>query len=231
MSSYYAIIPANVRYDREIPANAKLLYGEITALCNEKGFCWASNSYFAELYDVATETISRWIGKLQRAGYVKTHVSENEGNNRKIWITTPPIDENVKTYPQKDQEGLDKKVKHNNTENNTNNKREDEVEKPYKSEYFTKAWEEWILYRKERKMPKYAPRGLRQTFKNIVNLSGGNEVVAVKILEQSMANNWQGLFPLKNIGKVDVQKPQSVKLTYDEQAAQKARSYVPMSTE
>lgn len=46
--SYYAIIPANIRYDTRLKANSKLLYGEITALCNEKGFCWASNDYFSQ---------------------------------------------------------------------------------------------------------------------------------------------------------------------------------------
>lgn len=38
--NYYAIIPACVRYAK-IKANAKLLYGEITALANKTGECYA----------------------------------------------------------------------------------------------------------------------------------------------------------------------------------------------
>ena len=33
--SYYAIIPANVRYDNSLNANAKLLYGEIMVLVKQ----------------------------------------------------------------------------------------------------------------------------------------------------------------------------------------------------
>ena len=68
--SYYAIIPANVRYDKDLAPNAKLLYGEITALCNEKGYCWASNQYFAELYGVSVLSIKRWVNSLVTKGYV-----------------------------------------------------------------------------------------------------------------------------------------------------------------
>lgn len=117
--SYYAIIPANVRYDEELKANAKLLYGEITALCNEKGYCWASNSYFAELYKVSKETISRWVSQLSERGYIKIELVYKEGTNqiinRYIRICHEPIDENVNTP-------IDENVKENNTSfNNTSN--------------------------------------------------------------------------------------------------------------
>ena len=66
--SYYAVIPANVRYDDELSANAKLLYGEITCLCNKEGYCWATNGYFAKLYNVSKVTVSRWITQLKEKG-------------------------------------------------------------------------------------------------------------------------------------------------------------------
>lgn len=78
--NYYAIIPANVRYDNRLTANAKLLYGEITALCNEKGYCWASNGYFAELYKVDKTTISRWVSQLSDFGYVTVTLKYKEGS-------------------------------------------------------------------------------------------------------------------------------------------------------
>jgi DNA-binding MarR family transcriptional regulator len=225
MPSFYAIIPANVRYDKELPANAKLLYGEITALCNEKGFCWATNGYFAELYDVAPETVSRWISKLEQKGYISMEHIESEGNTRKIWIFTP-LDEKIKTSKQKDQEGLDEKIKQNTTVNTTNNKREGELELPFKSEAFKEKWEEWLKYRKERKTPSYKPTGLKHTFKKIQTLSQNNEIAAIKILEQSMGNGWQGLFPLKETIQMVVTKDS--KLTYQQNLENQRQAFTPI---
>jgi hypothetical protein len=78
--SYYAIIPANVRYDKDLAPNAKLLYGEITALCNEKGFCWAGNTYFSELYSKDKSTIARWLQQLEYKGYITREVIYKEGS-------------------------------------------------------------------------------------------------------------------------------------------------------
>jgi hypothetical protein len=88
--AYYAIIPANVRYDKDLVPNAKLLYGEITALCNEKGYCWATNQYFAELYNVSDRTIKNWISQLVDKGYIQRSVKYREGTKeieqRKLFI-------------------------------------------------------------------------------------------------------------------------------------------------
>lgn len=87
MNSYYAIIPATVRYDKRLKPIARLLYGELTALSNEKGYCWASNRYFAELYEVALETISRLISQLRELGYIKITYDKNaKDNDRRIYI-------------------------------------------------------------------------------------------------------------------------------------------------
>lgn len=73
---YYAIIPASVRYDDNIPANAKLLYGEISALANEDGYCYATNQYFAKLYKVSERAISGWISVLKKGGYIILQVKK-----------------------------------------------------------------------------------------------------------------------------------------------------------
>lgn len=79
---YYAVIPESVLHDKELSSQAKIIYGEISALCAKEGYCWASNSYFAEIYDVATRSIIRWIKDLEKKGYIV--IEMENGNRRKI---------------------------------------------------------------------------------------------------------------------------------------------------
>lgn len=117
--NYYAIIPADVRYDNELKDKAKLLYGEITALSDKYGYCYASNKYFAELYGVTVTTISLLIKNLVEKGYIESEIKYKEGSkeilNRYLKIIKGGYLKNFK-------EGYLKKVKDNNINiNNTSN--------------------------------------------------------------------------------------------------------------
>ena len=59
--------------------------------------------------------------------------------------------------------------------------------------------EEWLAYKKEKRQT-YKPKGMEQMLKRLYALSGGDAVKARLIVEQSMANNWTGLFELKDNG-------------------------------
>ena len=68
---YYAVIPAKVRYAKGITPNAKLLYAEITALCNMNGKCTASTQYFCSLYEVSRVSIQKWLKSLEDNNHIK----------------------------------------------------------------------------------------------------------------------------------------------------------------
>lgn len=79
-ANYYAIIPAEVRYCKDLPPNAKLLYGEITALASTDKGCFARNKYFAELYDVDVRTVQNWLEMLEDKGFIERTSSRMTDN-------------------------------------------------------------------------------------------------------------------------------------------------------
>lgn len=68
--NYYAVLPASVRHDKRLTPSAKLLYAEIAVMCNDKGFCDATNRYFAEAYGVSKPSIYSWLKNLKENGYI-----------------------------------------------------------------------------------------------------------------------------------------------------------------
>ena len=88
---YWAVIPADVRYDERIPPNAKLLYGEISALCNREGYCWAKNEYFAQLFGWSVKSVTRLVSALRDGGYIDVDmVSYGAGTTRRIYAGVYP---------------------------------------------------------------------------------------------------------------------------------------------
>ena len=107
---YTALLPPRVRYDADLPATAKLLYGEITAMTDVTGFCWASNRYLGELTGVGSDRAARLVALLIEKGYLEAEVIRDEKNTvteRRIYVTDlglvclPPPSENTGTPPGK----------------------------------------------------------------------------------------------------------------------------------
>ncbi len=98
------------------------------------------------------------------------------------------------------------------TQNNTKEVKEQAVkttkpERYFEDEMMNDAVTKWLAYKKEKKQP-YKSKGLKFLKTRLQNLSKGDGKVAMLIVEQSMANNYSGLFPLKeyptNVSKSDI---------------------------
>lgn len=117
-SNYYAILPANVRYDKELNYLARLLYAEITALSNKEGYCFATNSYFANLYQVTNRTIISALQALLKKGYIKIQIKYKANTKRvierRIYIVDP-----VKKSSRGSEKNFTRPREKNFTDNNT----------------------------------------------------------------------------------------------------------------
>ena len=77
---YFSVLPSKVRYDDSLCPNEKLLFSEISSLCNKNGYCFANNEYFAKLYKVHKNTVSKWISHLKEKKYIRLFFTYKENS-------------------------------------------------------------------------------------------------------------------------------------------------------
>lgn len=219
--SYYAIIPANVRYDKDLAPNAKLLYGEITALCNEKGYCWASNQYFAELYGVSVLSVKRWVNSLVTKGYVYRTLTYKP-NSKEVDKRILSIDSGIKIDTTSVQKCYDPSIKNdtsssikNDTDNNTsinntfNNtdiyngkkKQKSETVKSIIAEYteskdLQDALHDFVDMRTKARKP-LTVRAMKLSLNELDKLAV-DDVTKIAIVNQSIMHNWLTFYKLQN---------------------------------
>lgn len=111
--SWAAVIPNKYLYAKDINAVQKILIGLISGLSNIKGYCFATNDYFADILDLSKVRVSQLITDLEKKGYLGRVIYRNEKQEveKRILILimdkeiplplkfdTPPI-ENDNTLP------------------------------------------------------------------------------------------------------------------------------------
>ena len=72
---------------------------------------------------------------------------------------------------------------------------------PYESKVFESLWNIWKKDRSERRIRKYTLRGEQAALKKLQDESEGVESIAITMIKNSIANGYQGIFPIKNKGK------------------------------
>ncbi len=216
--SYYAIIPANVRYDKDLAPNAKLLYGEITALCSEKGYCWASNQYFAELYGVSVLSIKRWVNSLVTKGYVYRTLTYKP-NSKEVDKRILSIDGGIKIDTTSVQKCYDPSIKNdtsssikNDTDNNTsinntfnNTYKEKNIKKETvnsvissytESKDLQDALHDFVEMRNKARKP-LTVRAMKLSLNELDKLAV-DDVTKIAIVNQSIVHSWLTFYKLQN---------------------------------
>lgn len=206
--SYYSIIPAIVRYDKDLTPNAKLLYAEITSLCNMNGTCNASTEYFCKLYQVSKASIQNWLKILEDKGFIGREVVYKKGSKeiltRYIKILDYPS-KKILTTPSKEiftdnitsNKLLDKNINLTDSNNITPTPLKSEKENlDFIRDDFKPVYQEWLKYRKEIKKP-LKETSIKANYNQLLKLANNDLETAKAIINQSIANGWQGLFELK----------------------------------
>ena len=57
--------------------------------------------------------------------------------------------------------------------------------------------EKWLLYKKEKRQEYKGQTSIKTLCKKLIEYSNGDAIIAEAIIEQSIANNWAGIFELK----------------------------------
>lgn len=205
-------IPAKIWLDAELTPTEKILLADIDSFTGNGKIFYKSNETLSKELHSSVSTIKRAIKALSQRKYVNI-----SGNTRKRLITSlidsvqnEPIKcDKVQIKRNKVQNDLDKvqnglllgsNCTPTNTDTNTdtNTIQKQAVIFPFNSVDFMNAWAMWLDERKCRRYGKYTQRGEQSALHKLQKDSNDNEVVAIEIINQSVANSWRGLFALKN---------------------------------
>lgn len=96
-----AWIPTFILDDPDLTPTEKLLYAIIVNLCNDRGYCWASNEYLAKRVAVSSSCVSRTITRLRDKNILIDFYEVNDqGRFRRLKIDHPL------TGPAREEEGV-----------------------------------------------------------------------------------------------------------------------------
>lgn len=197
----YQVLPRELIFDNKLSDRARFVFCFMASKPNDWDFYLEP---MAKEIGYSVETLRKYINELVKSGWLtKGEQERKEGNRYGAVIYT--LNEKVLTPENSDTENFrDGKntAQHNiysnridSNEQKVNNKKGFDLS--FIDERFMEAMESWLSYKKEIKDSYKSERSIKACYNNLIKLSGNNPTKAMEIVNQSIANNWKGLFELK----------------------------------
>ena len=188
-------IPKAIYQNDKLTPTDKLILSDIYNLCAEGGDYFKTNETIAKEVNISIPSVSRTIKKLINLNYIKC---EYNGRSRLIKMISTLI-KMIKQPNQIDKAAISKRL--DSIHSSIHTKKHISKERPFNSKEFNEIWDIWIDERKQQKRKKYTKRGEQATLHNLQKISNNDEKTAIKIIQQSITQGWQGLFALKGGAK------------------------------
>jgi len=225
--SWYAVITADVLYNKELSDRQKLLVAVIANLSNEKGYCFASNAHFADMLNTTPRSIQRDLNIIEKAGFLGRVIkikSTGEVDYRALTPMTPmspPNDISVTTPHDTDvATPHDTVVIYNNKEVNNKliNNKTKSVVLPFEDLAFKEKWDRWKQYKKEQH--KFTYKGTiseQSVLDSLKSLSKNDCARAMELIEHAISKSWSGIFDFGN--KKQKQSPHHQNLDHNHESS------------
>lgn len=204
-------IPKEIWLDDRLTALDKVIFVEIDSLDDGETGCYASNQYLAEFCQCSVTKVSNAVAKLTELGYIETASFDGRKRVLKSRLTKSVRQDNEKCKAD------EQKVKGSLNNNIANNKVDYiDKEKPKTvgslingytdNEDLQKALMDFAKMRKSIKNP-LTQRAMELLFDKLDKLTDDDNT-KIEILNQSIMNNWKGVFELKETKKQSKPIPQ-----------------------
>jgi hypothetical protein len=237
-------IPGEI-WELDLPPLHRVFLARLMALSKQDGASWAGDEFLAQSLRCTPQHVRKMRQQLEASGHI---VTDGYGYKRRLHVEVAPVVASNQRSKQPEAQKLQPEAQElqpqlrqeattvaQSIEENRYSKevvkttaRAREVVWPFDSDQFMNAWKEWEADRRERRIKAYTTRGLQTALHELQTMSNNDERTAIRIIGQSIAKGWQGLFPIRNERQpARPERPRGPDITPDDLARLVAKRYGP----
>jgi hypothetical protein len=212
-SKGYGLIPKLIMQDTSLHITSKAIYAYFCSYAGSGDICFPSRNKICADLGISTDTFGKYLRQLTEKGYIEcTQIKENGKFSHNVYTLCstispcPKISDTENTVHGDLDTNINSTLNNNSYSNNNNISVSKKESKP-KNEYeniingytdngeLREALWEFIKMRKLNKKP-MTDRALKGIMNKLDTLAS-TDTEKIAILDQSITNSWQGVFPLK----------------------------------